>query len=129
MVRSACPRDPEVSGKRYIAQQSPDDGCIEAGAFGPCCACGRPDPTVRNLVSLPFEAPAGVGVVWGCKVCGLMPGRGAVAILCDACVEAGRKITQIIGGTRATDKMRLPVPPQDAQVPHYHHMKINGPKG
>lgn len=53
--------------------------------LGPCCCCGREqDGSVRNLVMLDFEAPAGT-VGWGCVQCH-QPMRGATALVCDDCI-------------------------------------------
>jgi len=44
---------------------------------------------VRNLVQIDRRSPApGVGC-WGCVVCGL-PAAGALAVLCDECLERRR---------------------------------------
>jgi hypothetical protein len=64
--------------------------------LGACCACGEPGPTVRNLLMLPLHAPH-PGTGWGCVVCGL-PSDGAVAVVCDACLEAGRQPTEVCCG-------------------------------
>lgn len=53
--------------------------------FGPCCACGATGPTVRNLLMIERRAPV-PGTGWGCVVCGL-PADGAVAVLCDQCID------------------------------------------
>jgi hypothetical protein len=47
-------------------------------------ACGS-DANVRNIVCLEFRAPV-PGTGWGCAVCGL-DGDGAIAVICDACVD------------------------------------------
>lgn len=52
--------------------------------LGPCCIC-EGTRGVRNVIMLHQKAPlAGRG--WGCVVCGL-PAGGAVAVLCDECLE------------------------------------------
>jgi hypothetical protein len=49
--------------------------------LGPCCACERVGPRVRNWIMLHKRAViAGHG--WGCFVCGLPP-DGASYVLCD----------------------------------------------
>lgn len=53
---------------------------------GPCCACRRHDVPVPNMVMLPWRAPI-PGTGWGCVTCQLPP-DGAVAVLCDACLES-----------------------------------------
>lgn len=63
---------------------------------GPCCACRRSDVDVRNLIMLPFRAPQ-PGTGWGCVVCGL-PSDGAIALVCDACLEADAPIRDCCEG-------------------------------
>jgi hypothetical protein len=61
-----------------------DDGDADALDLGPCCIC-ETRVGVRNVVPLPLRGPiAGTG--WGCIVCNL-PLDGAVAVLCDGCLE------------------------------------------
>lgn len=72
---------------------------------GPCCVCGHDDGTVRNIVFMPFEAPAGFRG-WGCSVCDL-PARGALAVVCDDCVGDQGKVRLICGGERITEGARL----------------------
>lgn len=77
--------------------------------LGPCCACGKSGPTVRNLICLDTKAPV-PGTGWGCVVCGLSS-DGAMAVVCDGCLEDGTSITQAIvgypkgGGRIAQDKL------------------------
>lgn len=66
-----------------------DDG------LGPCCACGGAD-NIRNVMMLHKRAPV-PGTGWGCIVCGL-PLDGAVAVLCDHCIETQAPITQACVG-------------------------------
>ena len=54
--------------------------------LGPCCSCRQSGPQVRNILALPFRAPV-PGTGWGCVVCGL-PCDGAVAVVCEACLDA-----------------------------------------
>lgn len=56
--------------------------------LGPCCACGIEGPSVRTLVSLPRKAPK-PGTGWLCTSCEL-PADGALAVVCAACLDAGR---------------------------------------
>lgn len=53
--------------------------------LGPCCNCESTGEDVRNIVMLPRRGPV-PGTGWGCLVCNL-PMDGAVAVLCDRCVE------------------------------------------
>lgn len=99
--------------------------------LGRCCACGRTGPTVRNLLSLDRRAPV-PGTGWGCFVCHL-PSDGAIAVLCDACVEAGREPTSACRGYVA-DKGRAPAwelpPGVFAHLPAFHpELRGEQPKG
>jgi hypothetical protein len=69
--------------------------------LGPCCACEKIGPTVRNIVMI---AKKGViaGHGWGCVVCGL-PGDGASYVLCDACFKAKREPIYACRGYPATE--------------------------
>lgn len=53
--------------------------------FGPCCACGGTE-NVKNVIGINRLAPT-PGKGWGCKICGL-PSNGAVAVVCDDCLES-----------------------------------------
>ncbi len=79
--------------------------------LGPCCCCQKIGPTVRNLITLPFRAPAGedgrrIGG-WGCAVCHL-PCEGAVAVMCDGCIEEKRELVEACAGYPASGE-RLPM--------------------
>lgn len=94
-----------------------EDGPI---MIGPCCACRRTDVELRNLVMLHVRAPV-LGTGWGCVVCGL-PSDGALAIVCDACLEEDRPIVDAIEGY-ATKGQRVPrdtltVPFEHKLIPH-----------
>jgi hypothetical protein len=54
--------------------------------LGRCCACGKRGPDVRNVMMLNKKAPV-PGQGWGCFVCGL-PADGAVAVVCDGCLDS-----------------------------------------
>lgn len=58
--------------------------------LGPCCSCGRDDPKhpARNVLMLQQKSPI-PGRGWGCVQCGL-PADGAVAVVCDECLQANR---------------------------------------
>jgi hypothetical protein len=64
--------------------------------LGPCCACGKAGPTVRNVMMLNKRGPT-PGKGWGCFQCGL-PMDGATAVLCDACLEGKAKIIWVCDG-------------------------------
>lgn len=68
--------------------------------FGACCACRTDGPTVRNLIALDVAAPV-PGTGWGCVVCGA-PNNGAMAVLCDACVETGAEVRYVCDGYPAS---------------------------
>lgn len=65
---------------------------------GPCCACGQ-DRETRNIVCLHLKAPS-PGQGWGCFQCQL-PLDGAVAVLCDDCIEARAEIKFVCAGPAA----------------------------
>jgi hypothetical protein len=77
-----------------------DDGTVTDAEpppdLGPCCACGKAGLMVRNIIMLPVRGPAD-GNGWGCFQCGL-PMEGAVAVLCDACLESEAEILQVCVG-------------------------------
>lgn len=64
--------------------------------LGPCCACGRRGDDVRNILMLPQKAPV-PGAGWGCVRCEL-PFDGAVAVVCDGCLEAGDTVKEVCHG-------------------------------
>jgi hypothetical protein len=68
--------------------------------LGACCSCRETGPTVRNLLALDVAAPI-PGTGWGCVVCGV-PNNGALAVLCDACVEAKAPIVDVCYGHAAS---------------------------
>lgn len=60
---------------------------MENFKLGKCCSCEQENDSVRNILMLDKltsepTLPGG----WGCVVCGL-PAMGAVAVLCDECLE------------------------------------------
>lgn len=78
-------------------EDDPDyDECAEEHDYGACCACDTTGPTVRNFIGLEKEAPV-PGQGWGCVICEL-PCNGALAVICDSCLEAERLPTQAIYG-------------------------------
>lgn len=63
--------------------------------LGKCCICESEHQTVRNIVMLSVRAlEPGIGC-WGCLQCDL-PTAGAVAVLCDDCLEEHRKGLKIV---------------------------------
>lgn len=77
--------------ERFTTVDEADD--IDLGA---CCACRKSGPTVRNIMMLGKRAPV-PGTGWGCLVCHL-PSDGAIAVVCDACLEAERPILDVCVG-------------------------------
>lgn len=65
--------------------------------FGACCACllRKPVEQVQTLVLIDRRTPYGDG--WGCLQCHL-PEEGAIAVLCNECVEGQVQIRQFIKG-------------------------------
>lgn len=83
--------------------------------MGPCCSCGF--PAAENLVMLPWRARQ-PGKGWGCVVCGL-PSDGAVALLCDRCLEVDAPIISVCAGY-ATEPGRVPF--ASLTEPHVHDL-------
>jgi hypothetical protein len=74
--------------------------------LGGCCACGKVDPTVRNVIMMDKRGPkAGEG--WGCVQCGL-PMDGAVYVLCDACFAEKHEPKYICVGY-PKENVRIPI--------------------
>lgn len=91
--------------------------------FGTCCACETAtENTVRNLATLDFEAPNGFAG-WGCVQCA-KPSRGAIAVLCDDCVDKKAEPRFIAGGSFLTDKVRVPLDGY-ARVPFAHEDRLH----
>jgi hypothetical protein len=57
--------------------------------LGSCCTCGEENDTVRNIMMLDKMAPI-PGKGWGCYQC-YLPLDGALAVLCDSCLEKVQK--------------------------------------
>lgn len=64
--------------------------------LGACCACGREASNTRNIMMLEYRAPV-PGTGWGCAVCNL-PADGAIAVVCNACLESKAKILWVVLG-------------------------------
>ncbi|MDQ3652668.1 MAG: hypothetical protein M3458_20805 [Acidobacteriota bacterium] len=58
-------------------------------SLGRCCVCETTEGVV-NIIALDLRVPLTPGTrpsgTWGCVVCDL-PAEGAVAVVCDACLE------------------------------------------
>ena len=81
------------------------DSALDSLDLGACCACGKTGADVRNLISLPRWAPV-PGTGWGCVVCGLTA-DGAMAVICDSCLDMKAAIRFVVSGYLA-GKERLP---------------------
>ena len=91
--------------------------------YGTCCVCESviEDPI---LISLPFKVHVESESKWGCFQCGL-PFEGAVAVICDACVdEHGVNIEDKIKFLM-NNKERIPVPPVEIRIPHEHDYSLH----
>jgi hypothetical protein len=73
--------------------------------FPPCCACEKTEGDIKNIVLLKQKLPK-PGKGWGCLQCGL-PFEGAVAALCNECVDLGRPIRFAIVSYDSTE--RIPI--------------------
>lgn len=73
----------------------------EAESLGPCCACGKTGPDVRNILMLDRLCPT-PDRGWGCVACGL-PMDYASAVLCDGCLESKAEIKFVCTGYPASD--------------------------
>lgn len=84
--------------------------------LGPCCACGG-RLNVRNIVTLSRRAPT-PGRGWGCAQCGL-PTDGAIAVVCDSCLEGQVPLKQVCDG-HPGDGKRVPI--ESVTVPFLHDL-------
>lgn len=83
--------------------------------LGACCNCGIEDRTVRNVIMLSQRSPEpGIGC-WGCLTCDLEQ-AGAVAVLCDACLEESHGHPKSICLGSPGDNRRLPIQQLDPAV-------------
>ncbi len=104
----------------FVPTMDIDEVPDELGDLGACCACLCVGASVRNLVMLPVRAPV-PGTGWGCVVCGL-PNDGALAVVCDLCLDLNLEIVEAIDGY-ATKGQRvwrdtLTVPFDHRDIPH-----------
>lgn len=72
---------------------------------GICCACGE-NKQLRNIVTLKKKARV-PGHGWGCVACHL-PNDGAIAAICDDCVESKAEIRYACNGALLSG-LRVPV--------------------
>ena len=73
------------------------EGLPQPENLGTCCGCGKEPPGVRNVMFMEREAPP-LTDGWGCLVCGL-PQKGAIAILCDDCINNDVAPRFVVSGT------------------------------
>lgn len=73
--------------------------------LGPCCACGKVDKSVRNIIMFHKKALNPEGG-WGCVICGIW--GGAVSVVCDECLEKKAEIKFVCDGY-PKDKKRVPI--------------------
>ena len=88
--------------------------------YGPCCACFGAK-NVCNIMFLDLQAPV-AGTGWGCVVCHL-PNNGAVAVICDDCLEFKADIQFIVNGY-LLDKKRVKI--EEVTGPFGHDMSYHG---
>jgi hypothetical protein len=74
----------------------PDYDELPPEDYDPCCACLEQKPTTRNLLMLPHRASV-PGTGWGCIICNLPP-DGALAVVCDDCLESRHDLQNVILG-------------------------------
>jgi hypothetical protein len=111
----ACPAldagNPEYSAEVILMTDKPN--------LGPCCGCGKQDDTVRNIILLNLK-----GTVpdqgWGCVICGIW--GGAVAVLCNDCVEQGFEIKFACDGY-PKDGNRIPI--EELTEPFDHDLRLH----
>ena len=89
--------------------------------LGDCCACGRGGKSVKNLVALEYQTLT-PGKGWGCVVCNI-PSDGAIAVVCDDCLERLLKNENIIKHAiygYATEKKRCDIKTLKEPFRHLH---------
>ena len=87
--------------------------------LGPCCACEGLE-NVRNVLMLDKKALT-LNRGWGCMLCHL-PFDGAVAVLCDGCLQTHAEIRFAVDGW-TTDKKRVKI--EELTVEHKHDMRFH----
>lgn len=91
-----------------------DEAAGSTHNLGTCCACGGAE-NVRNIICLNKLAPA-PGKGWACVVCGLPP-IGALAVLCDRCLESNAEPRWACAGYPGTDG-RVPIEELQGKAEH-----------
>ena len=93
--------------------------------YGSCCVCGNLQD-VNNIFQLSYKVGSESESAWGCFGCGL-PIEGAVAVVCDACIEK-HGLDNIDGHIKFLmdgREGRIPVPPVEKRVPHEHDLSLH----
>jgi hypothetical protein len=86
--------------------------------LGPCCACGRAEGDVRNVIML-HKRGLEPGKGWGCFQCGL-PMDGAYVVLCDICMRLDHTAWQTACVGYPAEGRRVPL--ADLTDPFDHNM-------
>ncbi len=106
---------PDYSSRMPI--EAPADWGDDIRIEGRCCACRERLP-LRNVVCMSFRAPASAaGKGWGCVVCGL-PADGAIAVVCDPCVQAGAPILDVCADYATQPERADAAPLKDTPYEH-----------
>lgn len=109
----------EFDQMRFLAGSEPPP------KLGACCNCGRKDSLVRSIIFVDRRSPEpGIGCR-GCVVCNL-PQAGAVAVLCDECLEKSKGYPERICLGSPADNRRMPfseLGPEPFQHDEFKHAK------
>ena len=91
--------------------------------LGSCCIC-EGSKNVRNIIQLGYKVQS--ESAWGCVVCKL-PAEGAVAAVCDGCLEkhAVDDIEPHIQFLMDSPDRRIPIVPEAERVLHEHDMRYH----
>lgn len=87
----------------------------ERPKLGACCNCGREDSLVRSIVFIDRKSPEPGDGCWECALCNL-PQAGAVAVLCDECLEKSKGYPERICLGFPADNRRMPFSELDPEV-------------
>ena len=87
--------------------------------LGRCCICEGVE-NVRNVMMLSLKAPV-PGTGWGCVVCNLAF-DGAIAVVCDGCLEKPKALVWACDGYLA-EKKRIAY--DQLRGEHRHDMKFH----
>lgn len=87
----------------------------DKGVLGKCCACQGTQ--AKYIVFLSFKAPV-AGTGWGCLVCH-KPQDGAIAVLCQSCIDEKRQPTEMVYGDLANHE-RVQIVQETRRIPFNH---------